>query len=357
MASTNGLFSRTLQEITSTKLDEFAKKRNNFETHHQRVLTTARSKEEDNVEKLGTLANRVKATFSVPVSRGRIVRGGSDNVRLEIELHNLDRFLMQARYDPCVSQKLLDQWQQLLLRHVHIQSLKFTYADLYGQLTTEWLSAKQRATAGIVKGEETEMSEVEHVTAGGKKMESRVKWERSVFEPTNVNQEAIFTKLRRLFEATTTEGSKHLSKALSALREKTEDFERKLASQQNFNVNTLGWTIKGLLASDLLREEQRTVLRDFQSNVEITSEIADVLNMRMAALDEWSWGERVQVEERRQLNGNFNIYMHEDLLQAIFLQYIGVSWSVHWKQTLSGFRKTKDVWKTVQKSLPLNDKK
>ena len=65
----------------------------------------------------------------------------------------------------------------------------------------------------------------------------------------------------------------------------------------------------------------------------------------------------VKLEQRRQLNGNFNIYMHEDLLHAIFLQYIGVRWSVFWKQTFSYFRQFRGVWKTARTAIPATDKK
>lgn len=49
--------------------------------------------------------------------------------------------------------------------------------------------------------------------------------------------------------------------------------------------------------------------------------------------------------------------MREDLLQAIFLQYIGVRWSVFWKNTFSEFRKFDGVWRTPRTSIPAIDRK
>ena len=49
--------------------------------------------------------------------------------------------------------------------------------------------------------------------------------------------------------------------------------------------------------------------------------------------------------------------MREDLLQAIFLQYIGVRWSVFWKKTLHEFRKSPEVWRTSRASIPSSDRK
>lgn len=58
----------------------------------------------------------------------------------------------------------------------------------------------------------------------------------------------------------------------------------------------------------------------------------------MAALSRWTWGDHVPLEQRRMLSGGYSIHMHEDVLQAIFLHYIGVEWSVFFKTALLAFR-------------------
>lgn len=65
----------------------------------------------------------------------------------------------------------------------------------------------------------------------------------------------------------------------------------------------------------------------------------------------------ISSEERRQMDGTFKIYMEEDLLQAIFLQYIGVRWSVFWKKTFSAFRKCPGVWKSSRASISVLNRK
>ncbi|KAL8731962.1 MAG: hypothetical protein Q9166_003094 [cf. Caloplaca sp. 2 TL-2023] len=333
------IYSQTLHGITNIKLDELAKKRTSFEQQRHQIIKSVEHAE-DAAIKLDILSTGIN------LSRG--------HSRLEIDLRNLDRFLVQARYDPSLSSNTLGKWQQMMLRHLNVQSLKFDYASLYGQLTIEWLSAKNKL-ASATGDEDTEMETFEHVP-GGKKLESRLKWEQSVFEPGAVDSAAVAELLHGLFESTPND-SKHVLKALRALREKVEEFERELASMQNFNGDTLEWVIKGLRASDLLDDEKRDALRDLVDNDTILGELADVLNMRMAALDDWSWGGEVLVEERRQLNGSFNIYMQEDLLQAIFLQYIGVRWSVFWKKAFNAFRKSTGVWKSALTSIPTVDRK
>jgi len=55
-------------------------------------------------------------------------------------------------------------------------------------------------------------------------------------------------------------------------------------------------------------------------------ELCDILNIRMAALDRWTWGPHVLLEQRRKINGEFSVHFDPDLLQAIFLHHIGVKW-------------------------------
>ncbi|KAK0320628.1 hypothetical protein LTR82_008341 [Friedmanniomyces endolithicus] len=342
MASTGSLYSQTLQDITNTKLSELAKRRESFEQHRTRILAAAQG-DNDVAGSLVAISDIIATCFGIQTVDGQIVRGSTEHTGLEIDLKNLERFLAQAKYDPTISAANLLQWRSKLLRHVEIQSLKYTYAWLYGQLTTEWLSAK--APPAVPKTEDAEMEDYEHVS-GSKRLEARAKWEQSVFTETTVDQSAIQTMLRGLFEASGDE-SNALPKAMEALRASVKEFEEKFLTTQKFSEYTLRWAITGLLASDLLTNEKREALRDFSSNDTILREVADVLNMRLAALQDWTWGDEVLVEERRQLNGTYNIYLHEDLLQALFLQQIGVTWSVFWKKTFCTHRKTKDVWKRL----------
>jgi hypothetical protein len=95
-------------------------------------------------------------------------------------------------------------------------------------------------------------------------------------------------------------------------------------------------------------------LKDFLSNDVILGEIGDVLSMRLSALDRWSWGDHVPLEQRRKLNGSYGIHMHEDVLQAIFLHYIGVKWSVFFKAAFRRIRK-QSAWKSYRAEIPKTD--
>jgi hypothetical protein len=145
----SSVFSETLQEITTTKLSELSRRRTIFEDQKAALLAEIQI-QTDQKHRLSILSEGLKQCFAVKTAKrkrgdrrggpGRIVRGSTDDPSLEILLKNFDRFLEQARYDPSVSSKMMEDWENTLKKRLDVQSLKYQYAALYGQLVTEWLS-------------------------------------------------------------------------------------------------------------------------------------------------------------------------------------------------------------------------
>ncbi|PVI02013.1 hypothetical protein DM02DRAFT_613202 [Periconia macrospinosa] len=334
--SSGSVYSATLQTITTTKLEELAKHRQTFEKQYTSLLTQANA-EPNALKRLHILFNGAKEILQVRTepsqnedgTRGRVIIGSGDS-RLETDLKNLDRFLEQVRYDPSVSPKVLEGWEASVRQHLAIPSAKYQYADLYGKLVTEWLSSERTALSS--DGDVTMADSFEEVP-GVKKMESRAHWEKRVFTPGDVDVGGLKAYLSEIFLPNGEEESKaqRTNKSFIDLKQHVQNCERSFEAPSPFTLHSLRWVIESLEASDLLPNEKREVLKDFLKNDIILKEVADVLNMRMSALDRWTWGDFVPLEQRRQLNGTYSIHMHEDLLQAIFLHYIGCMWSSYFK--------------------------
>ncbi|UPK95031.1 hypothetical protein LCI18_005966 [Fusarium solani-melongenae] len=355
MVSSGSVFSATLQEITNTKLDELSKRRSRFEEAKASILTSIQA-EDDAVKRVITLSDGVKKCFDIKLDKaGKVITEQTGHGALEIELKNLDRFLDQATCDPSVSSKMLDAWQQSLIRHLDMQSLQFQYAALYAQLVTEWLSGDKEEEGAA--GDDVEMGEPFEDVGSAAKLESRMKWEGVAFEAADVDETALKQYLDHLF-GVDNKHKKDVASALKKLRRAVYAFEAKLSTPNQFGVQTLRWVIKGLLSSDLLSDEKREVLRDFQGNHVILKEIADVLDMRISALGSWNWSsDAVPLEMRRKISGIYNVHLQEDLLNAIFLQYIGVKWSVFFKDAFEDFRRCENAWKSTRADIPKIDKR
>lgn len=357
--SSGSVFSGTLQTITNTKLEELSKQRASFTEQHATLLSAAKA-EQDPLKRLNVVADGTKLCLGVKTAAhkdggdrpGSVITGETRNGRLETDLRNLDRFLDQARFDPSVSLDVLQDWEQKMLGYVTVQATKYQYADLYAKLVTEWLTSEKQAEAGSVDGD-VEMGESFQELPSAKKLEARKGWEKCVFEPAVVDQAALTAYLERLFIT----DKKSVSSAVTELRKKVTIFETSLASSSQFTQSTMRWTITSLRGSDLLPNDKREVLGDFLRNDIILAEIADVLNMRMEALDRWGWGDHVLLEQRRSINGQFHIHMHEDILQAIFLHYIGIKWSVFFKSAFLALRSNPEAWQDNRPDVPASDKK
>lgn len=351
MASSGSVFSDTLQEITATKLDELSKRHSAFEETKTSLLLAVQI-EQDPVKRLVALSEGVKSCLAIKTSQtGEVLAGQTKYPQLESQLRNLDRFLDQARCDPSVSTTMLAGWERSLYKHLDEQSLKFRYAALYGKLVTEWLSVDKFGKE--VEGGGVEIDEAFEMIGDPAKMEFRSAWEKMAFHPAGIDEGGLQKYLDHLF-GTDDHEKKNIQDALFFLRKSVQDLELSLSKPNQFNTTSLNWLIRGLLSSEQLTNEKREALKDFEQNPTILNEIADVLNMRLAALGSWTWNGKshVPVEVRRKISGVYDVRMDEDLLQSIFLQYIGVRWSVFFKHALRDFRKAEGVWKSMRKEIP-----
>lgn len=354
--SSGSVFSDTLRDITNTKLDEVSKRLAEFNDNKSSLLkSTGHLAEDDPVAKLESLSAGVRQCLGIKADKaGKVIKTDA-HPHLSAQLSNLDRFLAQARHDPTVSASLLVDWEQSLRRHLDIQSLKFEYATLYGKLVTEWLAADQRPNT---KDDQDKKSrDAGSVDAGAS---AKSKWEAKVFEPAQVDVSRLRTYLDSLFnpsdEDDELQASRQKQRALRDLRAQVEAFGAEMSRPHQFDVGSIKRVITSLLASDTLSNEEREALKDFSGNDIILAEICDVLDMRMSALSSWTWGPGVPIEQRRRINGTYKIHMHEDLLQALFVQYIGIQWSMFFRKALTNFRMSA-AWIPLAGEIPQAEKR
>lgn len=161
------------------------------------------------------------------------------------------------------------------------------------------------------------------------------RFESVVFEPLETDEGEIRSFLDRLLP------DEESQKALEQLRKKIDKASSDFMSETApFNEESLTSCIKGLLTEDILSDEKQAILRDFLESEVAKAEIADVLNMRFSGLKQWQWdaGENgIRVMPRAGLNGKYRIWADDDILQMIFVQYIGIKLCNIIKPALTSF--------------------
>ncbi|RJE19119.1 hypothetical protein PHISCL_08546, partial [Aspergillus sclerotialis] len=259
---------------------------------------------------------------------------------------NIRRFILQSQYDPSVSERCLKDSISQLEKEIRYLELRHEHASFYSDLVTEWL-----ANLDGDASEETQSQDFQQV--GRAEMhEQRAAWESYVFHDGSVDADTIRGYLDHLF------GKTSLSQeALKELRENIKNFGSHFADKTAwFTVDELDWVSKSLLKADLLSKEKTTILKEFMRNKEVAQEVADVLNMRLASLDSWRWPEEgIAVEMRRQLNGKYRVYMDEDLLDALMVQFLGLKWAVAFRSVFAGFLNSR-AWGSLHERIPRSER-
>ncbi|OLN96267.1 hypothetical protein CCHL11_04489 [Colletotrichum chlorophyti] len=306
--SSSSILSETLRSITVTKIRELEKQRAQYESRKIKILDAAKECNNQQ-ERIGCLLRGVKELY-----RGREGDASIDNV---------DGFLAQSRYDASVPSRMLQDAEDLLRSKLEVQSRKLGMAHLYSRLVTEWTSPGNPMEGGVAAASMKEDSSFEVIDRQRERLESLCdQFEQLVFTPFQTDETEINEYLSEMFSSDTK------MKALQILRDHMGRAGEEILSVRNpFDETTLRECIKGLLEQDLLSDEKQAILQEFNENDVVLREIADVLNMRFAEIENWEWDageEGIPLLPRQQLNGKYRIWMDEDVLQAIFIHFIGV---------------------------------
>lgn len=368
MAST-GALPQTLKSITATKINELGKQRTLFDKAKAEIRQNAESAT-DLHTRAQILLNGVSRLKGYPKNALDLddmdldvesSGDDSDNETPKLDMghlrqgdhSNIRRFLLQSRYDSSISEKTLYGWIGHLENELRYLELKHDHASFYSKLVTEWLAQldAQNVSATNKDGQSDSVkSESDFESVGRAEMhDQRAQWESLVFSTGNhVEAKDVRSYLDGLFRK-----NKLTKQAFKELRESLQKFGNDLATEGEWlDAEKLEWVSNALIKTDLLSTEKTAILKEFMRNKEVTQEVADVLNMRLSSLDSWSWSDDgIPVEMRRQLNGKYRVFMDEDLLDGLMLQYLGTKWAVKLREVFTAFLRSR-AWTSIQEKIP-----
>ncbi|PYH99652.1 hypothetical protein BO71DRAFT_394130 [Aspergillus ellipticus CBS 707.79] len=353
----SGALPQTLGSITTTKINELSKQRALFEKRRTEVVNAAenapnlRSKAQillEGVTKLKGFPNDALDREDLDADQAVDEESAIED-RTERARHaNIRRFLLQSQYDPSVSDHSLKGWISHLEEELQYLQLRHKHANFYSTLVTEWLGDLEGGAAPSTTTDDEGQQSIGFEKVGRAEMhEQRATWESLVFSKADVDAGAVRAYLENLFETSTPS-----QQALKELREKIRAFGVDFASKRTWlDVDDLKWVSDSLLKSDVLTKEKTAILKEFMRNPAVAQEVVDVLNMRLASLDNWGWpAGGIPVEMRRQLNGKYRVFMDEDLLDSLMFQYLGIKWSVTLRSAFNSFLDT-PAWKFLREQI------
>ncbi|KAF5095062.1 hypothetical protein D0Z00_003287 [Geotrichum galactomycetum] len=215
-------------------------------------------------------------------------------------------------------------WCQEIIDSLNIESEKYKYTRLFYKLILGAVqeNAKPQEKKGDFKAEMAEQ---------------RAQFEQFVFSESTGDAAAIKSYLNdELFG--------EYSHQLEKLRNQITTFCNSFANL-SISVPDVISTIKNLIVTGLVNNDNIKVLRGFLDNTVVIKEIADVMTVKLKSFSSWNWPkEGLKAEQKRQLNGKYRVYAHSDLIDTIFLHYLGVTWTVQLRKVLVQVTKSK-AWK------------
>lgn len=350
----------TLRSVTSTKIQELKKQRDQYEASKKQIIRTLKTCTND-LDRTRSLLEGACRQGSIHVVKDDDPR--DDDSEDENAAHypktdvarnrrNQQLFLRQAGKDPAFTPDLVLQIHDDLAEHLRLKTIQHEHAQFFSELVTEWLSNPQEEKLAIGEGS---LDDSAFESVGRKEMhEQRSQWESIVFTKSDINESEVQAYLDKLFKS-----EPPVAQNFKDLHKVTKDYCSTLRSTSDlFNVDQLTTTIKSLANADLLSNEKVAILKSFQNNPAVLQEVADVLNMRFTSLETWKWSTvdgAIPVEPRLALNKKYRIFMDEDILDALLLHTIGMKWAVHFRSSLTAFFQS-PAWHTVGKGIPQADR-
>ncbi|KAK2811174.1 hypothetical protein FQN50_002271 [Emmonsiellopsis sp. PD_5] len=339
MASSS-ILSQTLQSITVTKVQELETRRQKYQKQKDEILAKADGAGNDVGERIKLLHDSIKDLGICSAAEAE-------------EFADFCRYVQQSEYDPSVSKEKLAQFEQKIRAKLDSETRKLDLADLYSRLLIEWIDAPRASGGESPSLDNLSLGDSFDVVQSVQKErleQLRDKFESVVLTPLETDEVEIDNYLKQLFNSD--EGESALESLRKQVRGKGTSMlrERKL-----FDRDSLEWCIQSLLKVDLFDDEKKATLRDFLSNEDVLSEIKDVLNMRYANIENWSWGlgdRGMPVVPRQSPNGKWRVMMDDDVLHTIFTHWIGTIWAVELKGYLQGMQKNPSVWKGSSMAMP-----
>ncbi|KAF7354954.1 hypothetical protein MSAN_01410500 [Mycena sanguinolenta] len=165
------------------------------------------------------------------------------------------------------------------------------------------------------------------VEGGRKEMHKQQERLKSIiFEPKVIDMVALFAYLTDLFSGSSS--LEVLESMRCGMKKFSDDSQNRVIA-----ADDMKWVIKSLLLAGLMLEGKRNTLREFAQSPTVLDELATVMTMCLRSLKSRSWpAHGAQVDMRGHLNGKYRAFTDPDMLNALFLQYLGIMQQIKFKQ-------------------------
>ncbi len=324
-------FRNIVQQVTQEKLEELKVQKELSTNYFNPVLKQI---EEPTITPTAALQVLYKAINEYPLK----------DIVDSVLLANLRSVLQNTKDDPSISSQLVLAWVDKVKSEIKFSLRKCEYSYLYGSLLSEWLEVEEqkrsKSTTATPQDPEADAS-AEEASLNKKVATDSIK--KLMFNQPESGFDAEKYKKFLAEELFNFEKNIEGQNVLKTIQKETRShFQVDNSIVSSYDVQCC---IKGLRAGDLLSLEKKSALNELNANSEALEEVASLLTNRLKNLNRWEWPSSSceSVDIRRGLAGVYKPFLNEDIITALFLQYVGVRWASYFKRQFLSIYQSK-VW-------------
>lgn len=318
MASSKTSLHDVINQVTKAKLASLDHQKNTLDTKFSPIL-----------EKFKTVENKSSLEFLKEIHATLKTCWDVDNPIPEETRDQLSEFVTWIQLDDPDSQlffgseHLIKHWIERLITDINSKIEKCDYACLYAKVMTQYMDTNAIDL------------DLEDSGASTDKQKTMEEFSQRIFTtPKNFDGDKFGNFLQTILP---NEG------LIVQIRECVSTFCQSFPQIYDANPDELKLCLEGLIAEDLLGPQKAAIFSDLKNNEVAIREASTLIKSLIDKFGEWTWPEPVHVDFRRNIAGRYRAYMDEDVITALFLQYIGARWSIYLKEQFKTLYSSK-IW-------------
>lgn len=295
---------QALSLMTKLKLDHFQLRKRKFDEEFGEITKKNNDVAIPLLDKVLMLKECIERLF-----------GASNKDRY---LKNFDELFTITKANTSTSTNFLEDFHQRLMKVISGGKKCSEYNYLFGMIMSQWFSEQQNEYIPVDA----------KTTSQG--LSTKNQLESIIFNRPELGLERWQDFLRNKLFAHFETDSK-LLEAMKNFQSSTDEYAKRLLKEK-VTSSDIRVAIQSLLDTTGLDGCRKRLLAKLKSDDNAVNEFASSLNLLIPDLADWHWPTAgVRGVFRRTIAGKYRCFYEEDFLTAIFLEHIGLKWSVHFK--------------------------
>ena len=300
----------SLYLMTKLKLDRFKQRKVTFDETYAQIMAQVNAENISLADQVNILHKGVQALFQL-----------NDQDRY---LANFNELSTIANVNTSTSNGLLRNFYQQLRKVIEGGKQRSEYNYLFGLIMSQWFLPQQS---------KVQSTDDKLTTPSINSILTNERLETIIFDQPQLDYDKWRHFLEKALFSRIAENPK-LKDVFKEFKEATKTYGDALL-RETVSCEDVKRTMRELLRNSLLDDHRKRLMEKLSVDENAVTEFASSLTLLKSDLAKWNWPrEGVRGIFRRNLTGKYRCFYEEDFLTAVFLHYLGLKWTYHFKREL-----------------------